>query len=203
MHLGSRGQFVPIPWLGIGSSCECSELIRFGGTLAKFWPSCGHEMTENVGFWPSSEKVFTQFNWNLVCTLTGWVFITDLLLGHVGQILALYWPQNDVKWWFLTTIWKSIHVIQFKLGLYTYWVCVQNWFIVGPCWPNFGPLLATNLLKMVVSDYYLKKNSSNPIQPWTAHLLGECSELIRFKAMLAKFWPSSAHKMTENGGFRP
>ena len=34
-------------------------------------------------------------------------------------------------------------------------------------------------------------------------LLGECSELIRFWATLAKFWPSSSHNMTVNGGFRP
>ena len=31
---------------------ECSELIRFWDTLAKFWSSSGNEMTENGRFWP-------------------------------------------------------------------------------------------------------------------------------------------------------
>ena len=48
-----------------------------------------------------------------------------------------------------------------------------------------------------------KKYSHNPIQTCGVHLLGECSEIIRFWAMLPKFWPSVGHKMTENGGFRP
>ena len=68
---------------------EFSEFIHFWATLAKFWPSNGHRMTENGGFWPLSEKVLTQFNSNLVCTLIEWVFRTDSLLGHVGPILAL------------------------------------------------------------------------------------------------------------------
>ena len=123
--------------------------------------------------------------------------------------LAKIWPysgqkitENGPKWWFPTIIWKSVHTIQFKLGVYTYWVTVHNWFAFWPCWPNFGPLVATKWLKIMVSDHYLKKYSCNPIQTRCAHL-GECSELIRFLAMLAKFWPSSGHKITENGGFRP
>ena len=68
---------------------ESSELICFFATLAKFWPSSGHKMTENGSFWPLSEKVFTQSNSNLVCTLIGWVFRNDLLWGNVGHIFAL------------------------------------------------------------------------------------------------------------------
>ena len=77
------------------------------------------------------------------------MFRTDSLLCHVGQILTVDYPKSDWKWWFPTIIWKSIHTIQFKLGVYTYSV-------------------------------------------------SEC-----FWAMLAKFWPLTTHKMTENGGFRP
>ena len=87
--------------------------------------------------------------------------------------------------------------------MYTYWASVQNWFVFWPCWPDFGPLVAIKWLKMVVSNHYLKKYSRNPIQTWCVQLLGECSELICCLAMLAKFRPSSGHKMTENGGFRP
>ena len=123
---------------------ECSELICFLSTLAKFWPSSGHKMTENGGFRLLSEKVFSQSNSNLVCTLIGWMFRIDMHLDHVGQILALQWPRNDWKWWFLTFIWKSIRTTQFKLCVYTYWASVQKWFA-------FGPLVATKWLKMVVS----------------------------------------------------
>ena len=48
-----------------------------------------------------------------------------------------------------------------------------------------------------------KKYSHNTMQPWCLHLLGECSQLIRFCVTLATFWPSSGHKMTEKGDFRP
>ena len=58
----------------------------------------------------------------------------------------------------------SIHAIQFKLGVYTYWVSVQKSFAFWTRWPNCGPLVATKWLKMVVSDYYMEKYPRNPIQ---------------------------------------
>ena len=88
-----------------------------------------------------------QSNSNLVCTLIGSVFRIDSLLGQVGQILALKWPKDYFNWWFLTVIWKNIHTIQFKLCVYTCCMSVHNWFAFGPCWPNFGPLVAKKLLK--------------------------------------------------------
>ena len=63
-----------------------------------------------------------------------------------GPLVAT--TENASKCWFPTIIWKSIHAIQFKLGLYTYWVSVQNWFAFRPRWPNFGPLVATNDWKL-------------------------------------------------------
>ena len=138
------------------------------------------------------------------------------LLGECSELirfwatLVQFWPSsgqkitdNGPKWWFPTIIWKSIHTIQFKLDGYTYWVSIQKWFAFWPRWTNFGPPVATKLLKMVVSDHYLKKYSCKPIQTCCVHLLGECSELICFLATLAKFWPSSGHKITENVGFWP
>ena len=170
--------------------------------LPKFSPSSGHKMNENGCFRPLSEKVVVLYNSNSVCTLIRWLFRTDTLFGHVGQILALYRPQNDWKWWFLTIIWKSFHPISVKLGVYTYCVSIQNWFGFRPLWPNFGPLVATKLLNMVVYDHYLKKLWHNSIQTWCVHLFGDCSELLCFSATLAKFWPSSGHKMAENCGFQ-
>ena len=54
--------------------------------------------------------------------------------------------------WFPTIIRKRIHTIQFKLVVYTCWVSFQNLFTFGPRWLNFGPLMATEWLKMEVSD---------------------------------------------------
>ena len=80
-----------------------------------------------------------------------------MMMMMVVMILALLWPQNDLK-----------------------------------------------RVKMVLSDHHLKKYSHSPIQTsGGVHLLAECSEFICFWATLAKFWPSSGHKMTENCGFRP
>ena len=45
---------------------EASVLIHI---LAKLRPSIGRKMTENAGFPPFSEKVFSQSNSNLMCTL--------------------------------------------------------------------------------------------------------------------------------------
>ena len=90
---------------------------------------------------------------------------------------------------------NSIYIdINVKFGLYTYWVTVQNRFSFWPCWPNFGPVVATKWLKMVVSNHFLKKYLRNPTKIWCLHLLGGCSELICFLATLAKFWPSSDTK---------
>ena len=120
--------------------------------------------------------------------------------------LAQFWPwsgkkitDNGPKWWFLTIIWKSIHAIQLELAGYTYWVSVQKWFAFWSRWPDFGPILATKLLKMVISDHCLKKYSCDPIQTWCVHLFGECAESISFLATLAKFWPSSGLKMVVTG----
>ena len=117
------------------------------------------------------------------------------------------WATLAQFWWFTTIIWKSIHTIQFQLVVYTCWVSVQKWFAFEQCWPNFSPLVARKIhvkcVKMVVSDRYLKTYLNNPIQTWCVRLLGKCSELICFWAMLAKFWPSRGQKITENCGFWP
>ena len=55
----------------------------------------------------------------------------------------------------------------------------------------------------MVSDHYLEKYSCNPIQTACVAVLGECSEMICFLAMLAKFWPFNGHKITDNDDFGP
>ena len=94
---------------------ECSEMICFLATLAKFWQSSGHKTTENGSSWPLSEKVVMQSTSNLVCTLIGWVFRIDVVFGHVG------WPDfGPLVTITKTIIWKSIHAFLFKLGMYNY-----------------------------------------------------------------------------------
>ena len=100
---------------------------------------------------------------------------------------------------FLTIIWKSNHSINFKFIACICWVSVQNWLTFGWHWPNVGPLVAKKgwkWVQMVVSDHYQKKYSYNPIQTCGVHLLGKCSGMICFGAMLAAFWPPRGHKMT-------
>ena len=122
------------------------------------------------------------------------------LLGGCSELIRFWatfatFSQNDWKGWFPTLIWKSIHAIQFKLGVYTYLVSVQNWFVIGPCWRTF--VVATKWMKMMVFDQYQKNYSCNPIQNYFVHLWGECSELTCLWATLAKLWLSSGYKITE------
>ena len=185
---------------------ECSELICFLATFAKFWLSSGYKMDEIGGFRLSSQKVFTQSNSNLVWTLIEWMLKIVMLFGHIGQIWPgrLYWTENDRKWWFPTIIWKSIHAIQLNHGVYIYWVSVQKRFAFWQCWPNFRPCSGHKITGNRLSDHNLKKYSCNPIQTWCVHL-GECSdsELFCYLATLTRFWHTIGLKINENGGFRP
>ena len=101
-----------------------------------------------------------------------------------------FWPLSEKVFWQ-----SNSNLMCTLIG----WLS-RNDFTFWPRWPNFVPLVATKWLKMVVSDHYLNKYSRKPNQTWCVHLLGDCSELICFLAALAKFWPSSGHKMTENDG---
>ena len=49
------------------------------------WPSSGPRIIENGGFRPLSEKLCTQSNWNLVCSLIWWVSKNDSNLVTLAQ----------------------------------------------------------------------------------------------------------------------
>ena len=97
-------------------------------------------------------------------------------------------------------IWNSNNSINFWFGLCICWVSVQNWFAFWAMLAQFWPSSVQNKdwkwVKMVVSNHYLRKYSDNPIQTWCVHLLGACSELLRFWATLVQIWPSGGRKMT-------
>ena len=203
-HYQKKYSHNPIETWGLHLLGECSELIRFWATLAKFWPSSGHKITENGGFRSLSCNPIQTWCVHLLGECPELIrFLATLKSIHAIQFkldVCTYWVsvQNWFAFWplwqnfgpLVATKWlkmKSIHVIQFKLDVCTYWVSVQKWFAFCPRWPNFGPLVATKWPKMVVSDHYQKKYSRNPIQTWCVHLLGECSEMICFLAVFVKF----------------
>ena len=56
-------------------------------------------------------------------------FGDDLLLGDIDQILALWWSKNTLKW--VKMVFSDHYLNKYprdpiQLGVYTYWVSVQN-----------------------------------------------------------------------------
>ena len=178
---------------------SCKPIQTYWVSLQKwsaFWPHWSNfvplvatEMTENGGFWPLSEKVFMQSNSNLVSTLIVWV-----LRIVVSDYYMEKYSCSAIQTWCVLLLDECSEMICFLVTLATYWVSVENWFTFAPCRPNFGPLVATKWLEIVVSDHYLEKYPRNPIQTWCVHFLGECWELIRFWARLPNFGPLMAKK---------
>ena len=127
---------------------ECSEMICFLATLAKFCPSSGHKWLKMV----VSDHYLEKYSRNpiFVCTLIGCVFRNDLLL-------ALLWPQNDWKYY------GGFHhyLKKYSCNPIQTWcvhllVSVQNWFAFCLRWPNFGPLVATKYWKWLFPTFIWK-----------------------------------------------
>ena len=132
---------------------ECSELISFWAKLPNLGPLVANKlkMGQNCGFRPLSAKVFTQSNSHQCCTIVEWL----LRMFRFWVTLAKFWPSSGQKWLkvsqndgFSTIIWKCIHIIQSKLGVYTHWATVQNWFIflvmLAKFWPSSGQTITEN-----------------------------------------------------------
>ena len=79
----------------------------------------------------------------------------------------------------------------------TYWVSVQILCAFWPCWPYFGPLVATKWLKVVVSDHFVKRIFTHFSSNLVCTLIGWV-----FRNDLL-FGQCSGHKITENCGFWP
>ena len=79
------------------------------------------KMTENGGFRPALGKLFTKSNWNLVCTLIGWVVRNHLILGHVSQFGPIV-TRKQLKTVVSHHYLKTNHSIHFSLGVYSYLV---------------------------------------------------------------------------------
>ena len=135
----------------------------FGGQ----WPNFGPLVAKND--WKWAKMVVLTIIWKIIHTIIiKLVVYTCFVIVQLSLTFGQRWSNFDPlvakkllksgsTWWFPTVIWKCIHTIQFKLGVYTNWVSVQNWFALWPRWPNFGPVMPTKWLKIVVSDHYLKK----------------------------------------------
>ena len=148
-------------------------------------------------YWHST--VFTQSNSNLVCTLIGWLFKSDSLLGHVGQILAQKWLKLVVSDCSLKKY--SLNIIQ-TWCLHLLGQCSQLICFWGTLrWPNFGPLVAKKLMKLSKNGHFRPSTVNyplNPINSWCPHLFGEASEMIPFFLAMTKqlsewFSPSVYH----------
>ena len=98
VHLG----FLTIIWKSNGSinlkfgDCICWESVQNWSAFGQYWLNFDSFMAKKTlklgqswGFRPLSEKLFTQSNSNLVCTLIGWLFRIDSLFSHIGQIWTL------------------------------------------------------------------------------------------------------------------
>ena len=109
------------------------------------WPSSGGKLTKKSTFWwflTIIKKTKSEFSSNLLHTLTWSVIRNDLIWGHIGPILALYWPKNNWKWWFVTIMWKASNWILFKLDVCTCLVDFHKLFNFGLPWHNFSTLVA-------------------------------------------------------------
>ena len=64
---------------------------------------------------------------------------------NVGHLVAK--KMNEIEWklWFPTIFWKSIHAIQFKLGVHTCLVSLEKLFHFLLHMPNLAPLVAINV----------------------------------------------------------
>ena len=139
-------------------------------------------------YWHST--VFTQSNSNLVCTLIGWLFKSDSLLGHIGQILAQKGLRLVVSDCYLK---KCSHNIIQTWCLHLLGQCSQLICFWGTLrWPNFGPLVAKKFMKLGKNGHFRSSAVNyplNPINSWCSHLFGEASEMIPFFTR-GQFWPS-------------
>ena len=131
------------------------------------WPNFGPLVAKNYFKWVKlvvSDHYMKNYLHNPIQTCC------PHLLGECSEMIRIwvrlvqFCPSSGKKWikvgqngGFRPLSYKSIRTIQFKLGEYTYWVNIQVWLGFGPRWSNFGPLVATEWLKMVVSNHHLKK----------------------------------------------
>ena len=126
-------------------------------------------------FRPLSEKNINAVQFKL-CVYTYWVSVQNwFVLGH---LMAQKWLE------LIQLLSEKVFTIHFMRNVYTCWVSVHNWFVFKPHWPNFGPLVAKQLMKL----------GENGRFRWCVHLLCECSELILFWATLTNVGPLVATK---------
>ena len=120
---------------------ECSELISVGATLVQYWPSSGQKMSENCCFWPLSGKLFAQSNSNFVCTLYTYLVSLEKWF-HLVPCWPDFCPLVALKW--LKMVVSDHYLKNYSLNPVQTWcvhlfkVSIQNWFDLGPRWPNLG-----------------------------------------------------------------
>ena len=152
---------------------ECSQFFRFWAKLAKFWPSRGHKMPENVGFWPISEKIplcgimITQSISNMVFPVARGVFTNRLHSPNLAPLVPisvfpfpLIRPQAGacILWCLVKHMFCSFAVLQYVCsGSDTYFsahltsqttICYNLLDILNFTWKRVGSMLKLSKFKI-------------------------------------------------------
>ena len=121
------------------------------------WLNFGPLVAKYGGFRPLSDKVFKQSNSNLWCTLLGWVFITDLLLSHIGPILAFIRQKKTTE----NDGFRPLSDILFPQSNSNLWCTLLGWVFrtdsllgtLAQFWASGGQKITFR-----VSDHYLERS---------------------------------------------
>ena len=130
--------------------------------------------------------------------------IETVIFWRIGMGIGI----ESVRPGFPTITLKSNLSINFKFGVHICWVGVQNWFafwaMLARFWLSRGQKLTENGSKYWFPTIVKKKNIHTIQFKLVVYIFWvSVQNLICLWATLAKFWPPSGHKMTENGAFLP
>ena len=132
-----------------------------------------------------------------MCTLVRWLVRIELRFGYIGQIVALYWPQNDkiaVSDHYLK---KNIRAFLFKLGVYTCWESFSIDSFLGHIgqilafkWPqnNWKWWFLTNIWKSTImwsNDYSIYFTQST----WCSHWIEGSPQWGHLGLIQPLWWP--------------
>ena len=154
---------------------ERSEIIPLRPTLIQFLPSSGKNYLKWV-IVVNSDRYLKTYLHNPIQTLCAHLLFECSESIRFGPCWPNFDPPEATKWLKMVVpdhCLKNSHAIQFKLGVYTYWVSVQNWIAFGPCWPNYDPLVATEWLNW-----------------WLLTVVWKSIHAIQFKLCVYTYWVS-------------
>ena len=126
-------------------SAHFLESIR--SISAFWWPNKLNE----IGFFPD---ILMRTHWRHdlkfgMLIYADHLFRNNSILSSIGPIFALWWPKTWWNWDFMAfkgdakKEWSEMRYADVSIP-------PQKWFDFGQYWPNFGPLVTTNYVKLGV-----------------------------------------------------